>query len=370
MLYETTGTGTITRSYTWGIGDDDLIAITNHQDGNKRYYVVQDLLRSVRGLVERTGTNGTWRVAWRYTPYGESFTTDGSVNFTVRFRWAGAMLDEETGLYFLRTRSYDPRFGRFIQADVAGFAGGGNLYAYAGGDPATGRDPSGMVSMPEPQYHSDYDLSSYGAWMDSHGFGSGGAFGDAFSIYNFAADLGRAIFDQAAAVTWATNYANRAMNGACGQSRDGSNMKAVCEMAATVYGEAANTDEDQQATAWVILNRAVDNGNDGIWYGGCRNRGTSAAVICQARSEEFEGRWTSRGTGAYAFLFNDGPAVESPNMLRGAVLNSALVFFGLVTERSGATIHMMLGHQPGRSWQRRYCGGRQPYHPVAGNWYC
>jgi len=168
VLFETTEAGTITRSYTWGIGADDLVAITNHQDGNKRYYVVQDLLRSVRGLVERTGSTGTWRVAWRYTPYGELLTTDGSVSFTVRFRWAGAMFDEETGLYFLRTRSYDPRLGRFIQEDVAGFAGGGNLCAYAG-DPTSGRDPSGMMSMPEPQYHSDYDLSSYGGWMDMLG---------------------------------------------------------------------------------------------------------------------------------------------------------------------------------------------------------
>jgi len=137
VLYETTEAGAITRSYTWGIGDDDLIAI-HDSTTSRHYYVVQDLLRSVRGLVERTGGTGAWRVAWRYTPYGESFTTDGSVNFPVRFRWAGAMYDEETGLYFLRTRSYDPRLGRFLQEDVAGFAGGGNLYAYAD-DPTSGR---------------------------------------------------------------------------------------------------------------------------------------------------------------------------------------------------------------------------------------
>jgi RHS repeat-associated protein len=34
------------------------------------------------------------------------------------------MFDEETGFYFLRTRSYDARFGRFIQADDIGFTGG------------------------------------------------------------------------------------------------------------------------------------------------------------------------------------------------------------------------------------------------------
>jgi len=184
VLFETTEAGTITRSYTWGIGADDLVAITNHQDANKRYYVVQDLLRSVRGLVERTATGGVWRAAWRYTPYGEMLTTDGSVNFPVRFRWAGAMYDEETGLYFLRTRSYDPRFGRFIQEDVAGFAGGGNLYAYAS-DPTSGRDPDGMMSMPEPQYHGDR--------MDWSMSGGGG--NDPFAIFEWAENLGGELFN-------------------------------------------------------------------------------------------------------------------------------------------------------------------------------
>jgi RHS repeat-associated protein len=179
IVCETANAGTLQRSYTWGIGADDLVAITDHQDGNRRYYVVQDQIRSVRGLVERTGSTGTWRAAWRYTPYGESFTTDGGVNFTVRFRWAGAMLDEETGLYFLRTRSYDPRFGRFIQADVIGFSGGGNLYAYAG-DPTTGRDPDGMVALPEPQYITD-DGRQNGAFDP---FAGGGSWGDDVSPEN------------------------------------------------------------------------------------------------------------------------------------------------------------------------------------------
>ncbi len=46
-----------------------------------------------------------------------------------------------TGWYHLRARQYDPATGRFTQADPIGYAGGGNLYAYAGNNPATLTDP-------------------------------------------------------------------------------------------------------------------------------------------------------------------------------------------------------------------------------------
>ena len=85
MLYETSGAGTITRSYTWGLGADDLVAITDHGPA-RRYYVVQDELRSVRALIERTGSSGTWRAAWRYTPYGEELLAEGGLEFPLRFR--------------------------------------------------------------------------------------------------------------------------------------------------------------------------------------------------------------------------------------------------------------------------------------------
>src|SRR5690606_6930589 len=41
------------------------------------------------------------------------------------------------GLVYLRNRYYDPYTGRFTQEDPIGFAGGINLYAYAGNNPAS-----------------------------------------------------------------------------------------------------------------------------------------------------------------------------------------------------------------------------------------
>jgi RHS repeat-associated protein len=48
------------------------------------------------------------------------------------------------GFQYLRNRWYDPNVGRFTQEDPIGFAGGINLYAYAGSDPVGYSDPYGL----------------------------------------------------------------------------------------------------------------------------------------------------------------------------------------------------------------------------------
>jgi RHS repeat-associated protein len=125
--------------------------------------VVQDRLRSVRGLVNR---NGSWVAAWRYRAYGVGLDSAGSASVGLkRFRWAGAQYDAETGFYFLRTRFYDPSVGRFVQEDKVGRAGGPNLYAYAGGDPLGRRDPGGTMFA--------YDLQYSGLLYEGDGYGGG-----------------------------------------------------------------------------------------------------------------------------------------------------------------------------------------------------
>jgi len=64
------------------------------------------------------------------------------------YRYRGYMWDAETDLYWLNTRFYDLKVGRFISSDSTAFLdaetiGGLNLYAYCGSDPVNRVDPEG-----------------------------------------------------------------------------------------------------------------------------------------------------------------------------------------------------------------------------------
>ena len=65
------------------------------------------------------------------------------------FRYRDYYYDVETGLYFLKTRYYDPEIGRFITIDDLQYLdpetiNGLNLYAYCGNNPVMNVDPTGQ----------------------------------------------------------------------------------------------------------------------------------------------------------------------------------------------------------------------------------
>jgi len=55
----------------------------------------------------------------------------------------GNYTDNETGLLCLTHRYYDTGTGRFINRDPIDYAGGVNLYGYAGNNPVNAMDPNG-----------------------------------------------------------------------------------------------------------------------------------------------------------------------------------------------------------------------------------
>lgn len=73
--------------------------------------------------------------------------TIGSIN-PIRYR--GYYWDREFGLYYLKSRYYDPALGRFISPDAVDYlnpqmVGGMNLYSYCLNNPVMGVDPDGTA---------------------------------------------------------------------------------------------------------------------------------------------------------------------------------------------------------------------------------
>ena len=100
-------------------------------------------------------TSGAVVVNYIYDAWGNNAVTDkdgndvddgiGKLN---PFRYRGYYYDDETGLYYLQTRYYDPEIGRFISQDSIEYAdpetiNGLNLYAYCGNNPVMRCDYAG-----------------------------------------------------------------------------------------------------------------------------------------------------------------------------------------------------------------------------------
>ena len=136
ILLEYDGTNTLQARYTHGPGIDEPIAITK---GGNTFFYHQDELGSVTELTDSVGAVAK---AYAYDTYGNVVDQTGTVEQP--YAYTGRELDSESGLYFYRSRYYDPTTGRFLQRDLIGFAGGINLYGYVGQSPTNFVDPFGF----------------------------------------------------------------------------------------------------------------------------------------------------------------------------------------------------------------------------------
>ena len=82
------------------------------------YAYPYNLQGDVIGLVDG---NGTKMVSYTYDAWGKMISKTGTLATTLGtlqpFRYRGYIFDEETGLYYLRSRYYNPNLCRFINAD-------------------------------------------------------------------------------------------------------------------------------------------------------------------------------------------------------------------------------------------------------------
>ncbi|WP_061250237.1 RHS repeat-associated core domain-containing protein, partial [Leptospira alstonii] len=84
-----------------------------------------------------------------YEPYGSINRNDSYGPDIFRYKFTGQIEDKDTGLYYYKSRYYEPILGRFLQADSVVMptnVNGMNRYMYVDGNPVSYRDPSGHVS--------------------------------------------------------------------------------------------------------------------------------------------------------------------------------------------------------------------------------
>ncbi len=111
-------------------------------------------------IVAILDSNGNRVVEYAYDTWGKPIgdvigdkaTTLGKLN---PFRYRGYVFDEETGFYYLRSRYYNPNWGRFINEDIllgqAGKLFSHNVFAYCNANPVMYHDPTGRLIWPFEQ---------------------------------------------------------------------------------------------------------------------------------------------------------------------------------------------------------------------------
>lgn len=118
------------------------------------YFVQKNFLGDIVALVDQNGNvvakyvYDAWGNGKVCSASGTENTSSSFIGNINPFRYRGYYYDVETGLYYLQTRYYEPRAGRFLNADSVDYIapdliGGLNLYAYCNNNPVMYSDPEG-----------------------------------------------------------------------------------------------------------------------------------------------------------------------------------------------------------------------------------
>ena len=106
------------------------------------YNYVTNAFGDVLAIVDNSGNE---LVTYTYDAWGNIISTSGTMASTLGkynpFRYRSYVFDQETGLYYLQSRYYNPAICRFISADSISYLGADgtpvsyNLFAYCGNNP-------------------------------------------------------------------------------------------------------------------------------------------------------------------------------------------------------------------------------------------
>ena len=107
-----------------------------------------------KDVKEMLDISGNIMVKYKYDAWGNCTTTTANYDIAEAnpFRYRSYYYDEDTELYYLNARYYNPKWRRFISPDDTAYldvenANGLNLYAYCRNDPINYSDPSGCLAI-------------------------------------------------------------------------------------------------------------------------------------------------------------------------------------------------------------------------------
>jgi len=121
---------------------------------NVEYWYVYNAQNDVIGLIN---ADGEYVVEYTYSAYGLPLSKTGTMADTLGtlnpFRYRGYIYDEETGLYYVSSRYYDPAIGRWLNSDSEDLINVSpevpywdkNLYAYCDNNPVMRLDACGKL---------------------------------------------------------------------------------------------------------------------------------------------------------------------------------------------------------------------------------
>ena len=113
----------------------------------KMFYYVKNLQGDIVKILDEDGNE---KASYVYNAWGDILSqSEDELSSINPLRYRGYVYDEDTAMYYLQTRYYDPTTGRFINADNTAFisssgtAIGDNIYTYCENNPINRSDREG-----------------------------------------------------------------------------------------------------------------------------------------------------------------------------------------------------------------------------------
>ncbi len=169
LLAEVGTSGSLVRSYTWGLdlsntlqgagGVSGLLSVTTHNPSPITYYPAFDANGNLLTLTN--AADGLESARYEYDPYGQVLQSTGPAAALNPFGFSTKYTDPETNLCYYGFRFYNPSTGRWPSRDPIEEEGGINLYAFVFNNPLNYVDSDGRQAISSLNTQTGLELALF-----------------------------------------------------------------------------------------------------------------------------------------------------------------------------------------------------------------